>query len=183
MTPLLGLGGKLRAGKDEVANHLVERHGYVKLGMSDALLEAALVLDPIVDWDDFYSGEPVRLSERVRRVGYVEAKKNPEVRRFLQVLGTEFGRNMIDENIWVDIMRRKIRGWLDSGFSVVVTGIRYPNELDMIRRLGGEAWWIDRSAATGSTHASENSVSPFEFDRIVFNNGTLDDLYRKVDAA
>jgi hypothetical protein len=45
---IIGIGGKLRSGKDTVADHLVSAHGFTKLGTSSPLLRAALVLDPVI---------------------------------------------------------------------------------------------------------------------------------------
>lgn len=182
---LIGLGGKLRSGKDAVADHLVETYGFVKIGMSDALHEAMLVLDPIVEVEQGWDyGEAVRYSTLIAVDGYVEAKKRPEVRRLLQQLGTEVGRDMIDENVWVDIIARKINVHLTAGTSVAVTGLRFLNELTMVRTFAGQAWWIDRPGlepAQASTHASENGVTGSLFDRTIVNDGTLEDLYAKVD--
>lgn len=176
---VIGLGGRLRAGKDAVADHLVSEHGFVKLGMSDALHEALLAIDPII------GGECERYSELVGRLGYVEAKKNPEVRRLLQALGTEVGRNMIGEDVWSTITAGKVVSLLRQDLPVVVTGIRFPNELAMIRQLAGACWWVEREteapSAVTAGHASENSVTAALFDRVIHNDGSLADLYRKVD--
>lgn len=194
---LIGLGGHLRSGKDAVADHLVAEHGFVKIGMSDALHEAMLAIDPIVVVGEFVQypeGAPgygwntpraqMRYSELVEAVGYVEAKKRPEVRRLLQKLGTEVGRNMIGEQVWTNIIARKIDDHRGAGHPVVVTGIRFPNEVQMIRELGGRPVWIDRpSLATSgaiAAHASENSVSEEDFDGLIVNDRTLEDLYAAV---
>ena len=179
---LIGLGGRLRAGKDAVADHLVAKHGFVKLGMSDALHEALLAIDPIVEcWDAAMGGEE-RYSDLIKRDGYVEAKKNPEVRRLLQKLGTEVGRDMIYEDVWADIMARKVDALHAEGKDVVVTGVRFPNEVDMVRGVYGKAVWIERpTAGETSSHASESSVSAEDFDVVIHNTGTLDDLYVMVD--
>lgn len=189
MTALvIGMGGKLRAGKDAVADRLVEVHGFKKLGMSDVLNEAMLLIDPIVHPTGHIVGtvQPLRYSEIVERYGYVEAKTRPEVRRLLQKLGTEVGRNMLGENVWVNALARKIDDHLYADQSVVVTGIRFPNELAMIRQFAGEGLWVDRpgldSDSPASTHASENGVSAEDFDRIITNDGTLEQLYATVDA-
>lgn len=196
--PLIGLGGQLRSGKDAFADHLVAEHGYVKLGMSDALHEAMLAIDPIVGHEEmvmvrktaegvqFRRDTPSHYSEVIERLGYVEAKAVPEVRRLLQQLGTQVGRNMIGEDVWVNIMARKIDDHRAAGHPVVVTGIRFPNEVAMIEQLGGASVWIERpgvEAPTAGTaaHASENSVSASDFRHVVLNAGTLVDLGEQAD--
>lgn len=186
---VIGLGGRLRSGKDEVADYLVREHGFVKIGMSDALHEAMLALNPLVPINAAASftggvyGEFVRYSQLVGQIGYVEAKKNPEVRSLLQRLGTEVGRNMVGENTWVNISARKIDDYLRADQPVVLTGLRFPNELTMIRQFAGRAVWINRpgveASASAASHASENGVSPNLFDSVIENDGTLEDLYVK----
>lgn len=177
--PLVGIGGLLASGKDTVADYLVEHHGYTKLNMSEPLHEAMLALNPIVS----PGLDPVlRYGELVAAVGYTAAKENPEVRRLLQALGTEVGRKMFGENVWVDIAGRKIDALRAEGKPVVITGIRYPNELEMIRsRKGGHALWVARNVAQGA-HASETSVQATDFDITIENISTLDALYASTEA-
>lgn len=190
---LIGLGGKLRAGKDAVGDYLESTQGFIKLGMSDALNAALLKLNPYIPCDDI----PSRLTGTHRyqelhdEVGYVEAKKNPEVRRLLQVLGTEVGRDMIDPDVWVKIAEKKILEHWEAGKDVVITAIRFPNELEMIRRLGGTSIWIERPVPVQpyvgnpayeiAEHASENSVSETDFSWTIYNAGTLEDLYEATE--
>lgn len=207
MSRLIGLGGKLRAGKDAVGDYLEEKHDFVKLGMSDALNEALLKLNPWIPTPGL--DYAIRYQELHDMRGYVEAKKNPEVRRLLQVLGTEVGRDMIDPDVWVKIAEKKILEHWANGKSVVITAMRFPNEIEMLERLGGFSVWVERPDAerlsngleaeegrgtpdkvsegrTGSqeaiqSHASENSVSSSDFEYVLVNDGTLDQLYRKVE--
>jgi hypothetical protein len=194
MTALVvGLGGALRSGKDAIADHLVANHGFVKKGMSDPLLEHALILDPYIpvnahparDMQGALNGTFIRLSHLVEAVGYVEAKTNPEVRRFMQQDGTEGGRNFHDENVWVNRAARAIGEHLHADRRVVLTGIRFPNELAMVTQFGGDTWWVSRpgldSASSASAHASENGVDAAMFDHIITNDGSLEDLYDTVD--
>lgn len=196
---LIGLGGKLRAGKDAVADYLEWEHGYVKLGMSDALNEALLKLNPWIPRELYgpvpgttVPNWPIRYKDLHDIEGYVEAKKNPEVRRLLQVLGTEVGRDMIDPDVWVRIAEKKIREHWANGKSVVITAMRFPNEIEMLNRLGGFSAWIERpdeqrfyttpgTDVNISQHASENSVSAKDFQYVLNNDGTLKQLYRKVE--
>lgn len=197
MKNIIGIGGKLASGKDAISDHLVAEHGWTKLGMSDALGEALLALDPYIPIPLGDEGLPrfigrrftaqkfERYSELFERVGYTEAKVNDEVRRLLQKLGTEVGRKIIDEHTWTNIVIRRAEDALAEGApGVIITGIRYPNELDMIEDLDGELWWVDRpslAATVNAGHSSENSVSSVDFDRVILNDGTLEDLYKKVD--
>ena len=115
---------------------------------------------------------------------WVEAKKNPEIRRMLQVEGTEGGRNVFGENVWVDVMVKRVKEHMEAGKNVAVTGIRFPNEAQAIRDNGGDLVWVERPGFVGdadanSGHASENSVSSEDFDVIVLNDSTLDALREK----
>jgi hypothetical protein len=194
---LIGIGGLLYAGKDAVGDYLVDEHDWAKLGMSDSLNLALLTLNPMIPCnvvegqlvsEGHIRGEFVPYQYLHREIGYVEAKKNPEVRRLLQALGTEVGRELIDNNVWVDMTRRRIRTLRAEGVSVIVTGMRFPNELDMIREEGGELWWVSRPGVEGGntltgSHASENSVGAQDFDTIIPNVGTLEDLHLQVRLA
>lgn len=203
---LIGISGKLRSGKDTVADHLVEKHGWVKLGMSDALHEAMMKLDPIVDlrlkFEDHkglrwwiikhldgdavrYTGtEPVHYATYVDKLGYVTAKENIEVRRLLQRLGTEVGREMFGENVWVNLAADKIQALRNEGKNVIITGIRFPNESLLIERLGGTRVLVERPGLEEtalSSHASETSIDKDQVDVVIHNDKDLEYLYATVD--
>lgn len=191
-------GGRLRSGKDTFADHLVDKHNFVKLGMSDTLAEALYRLNPWV-WDIgekelvIYSGTIERYQELVERVGYVEAKKNPEVRRLLQVLGTEVGRQLLGENIWVEAAKKKIFEELAGGAAgVILTGARYPNELALADQIFNDqdvaatTVWVRRAQVEVddqfAAHSSEGSVQAQDFEYILFNDDSLQELYDQADA-
>lgn len=193
-TRLIGIGGLYRAGKDAVADHLVDRHGWVKMGMSDPLDKALLALNP---WIQVLPEEPLNKNKSAKfilygdirdKLSYVDAKTILDVRRNLQMLGTEVGRNMIDPDLWVQMARDTAYGHLLNGQSVIITGIRYPNELAMINSFvdSGQTWYVTRPAKRGAKpteqHSSETSVSAEDFSVVIDNSGTLEDLYKSVDA-
>ena len=175
---ILGLTGFAMSGKDEVADELVRNYGFTKIGMSDTLHECLMVLNPIAAFD-YVSVEAIRYRDYCEEVGYVEAKKNPEVRALLQRLGTEVGRNMIDEDIWVNAMLNKARRHL----AVVVTGIRYPNEANaclftwnVVRPGYGPVNDHSSEALAAEINASGNHLT-------IVNDGTLEQLYESVREA
>ena len=176
---IVGLGGYAFAGKDAVADVLEARHGWKRTFMSKPLMRALLALDPLIPDGRGY----IRFAELVERVGYDRAKRNPEVRALLQRLGTEVGRNIIGENVWTDVMARDVAELSADGSSVAVTGIRYRNELDRIREMGGISVWVSRPgvvAVNGLT--SELTLDPADFDVELRNDGTLADLEVAVGA-
>jgi len=204
MTQIVGIGGKLASGKDAIADRLVDEHGWMKFGMSDALADATYTLNPWIrldtylGWRNRFTASVARLFRRspkpvfvkyqwlVDAYGYVHAKEESEVRNFLQKFGTEVGRKMLsDGDLWTEIMKRKIKAAAATGVpGIIVTGVRFPNELALFEDLDAETWWVNRPAlksTVNATHASENSVSAVDFDRVIVNDGTLSDLYHKVD--
>ena len=195
-TKLIGIGGKKEAGKDAVADYLVENHGWVKLGMSDDLAEALRRLNPViqaevwVDEDQQIQGTLVKYQDLLESVGYTKAKENDEVRRLLQVLGTEIGRELISPTLWVDLIDPKIHAALVSGKNVIVTGIRFPEERELIESYTqGQTWYVVRPEAENASetdaakHKSEVSVQHQNFNHIIDNDGDLSKLYTHVEAA
>ncbi len=189
MSTLIALGGRLRSGKDAYADRLVARHGFVKLGMSDPILEHMLAVDP---WIKVRIREGIRLriwprfrraSWLVDRLGFVDAKSIHDFRAYMQRDGSEGGREFFGEDTWVNVMRERVAALLDDGQLVVITGIRIPNELAMVRALGGTALWVSRPVmeAAPGTHSTERSLDPSHFDGFIDNSGTLDDLHAKAD--
>lgn len=180
---LIGIGGKLASGKDTVADYLVAEYGFIKMGMSEPLNDALLALNPLIPTNLMGADMFERYQTVHARLGYTAAKENPEVRRLLQALGTEVGRDMIDPEVWTKIAAHKIREQLAEGHSVILTGIRFENERDMITRVGGSLVWVDRPDLTTSEgaeqHASENTLGAKDFTLTIENSGTIQHLETK----
>ena len=178
---LIGLAGKARAGKDSVAAHLVAHYGFVRYAFADALRDAALALDPIIDntieYHDYASTlRFLRLSEIVEVDGWEAAKDNPEVRRTLQNYGVAIRE--IEPDFWVRTAMRKAA---EDSRPVVVTDVRFPNEVDAIRTRGGSLVRVIRDGANGNGHISETAIDHIATDYTIDNSGSLDDLARAVD--
>jgi hypothetical protein len=177
---LIGFCGWATAGKDTAADTLVEWNDYKKTYMSKNLEQALLKLDPIVSVSSVDSTF-VRYAEYHAAIGYDATKDNPEVRRLLQTLGTEVGREMFGENVWIDMTMDEIASWLMAGDSVAVTGIRFRNELDCIRAAGGTLVWVDRPGVEPvNTHVSDNSIGPEDCDVRILNDSTVENLHVEV---
>lgn len=164
---IIGLAGYARSGKNTVADLL--GHKYKQVAFADpmriALYKQNFLVNPVL-----------RVRDVVDEYGWDKAKDlYPEIRQQLQILGTEVGRHMIDENVWVGIA---LRGMLPTD-DVVITDVRFINEAVAIKKLGGEVWRVDREGVGAvNGHISEHALKDWEFDRIIENNGTIEDLQR-----
>lgn len=168
----VGVGGYATSGKDAFADFLVDE-GFTKTYMSEPLERILLTLNPII----YTEGDRVvRYADLHAQVGYARSKQVAEVRRLLQVLGSEVGRDMISADIWVDLMVKSIANVQNA----VITGIRFPNELVAVRRHGGALVWIERPGVHPvNVHKSDNTLTELDFDLIVHNDGSLEDLRMK----
>lgn len=175
MNRLIGLSGFAQVGKDSVANILKE-HGFQRIALADPIREAMYLLNPIVVTDS--RGRIFRLQEVVDDIGWDDAKTSiPEVRRLLQVFGTEVGRQLFGEGIWVDLAMRKI----GPEGKYVITDVRFPNEVLAIGSLGGSLIRVTRpGSAPVNQHISDAGLSGSWFYAEISNDGSLEDLRSKV---
>jgi hypothetical protein len=175
---LIGLSGYAGAGKDEVAR-ILKPHGWERASFADPLRAALYALDPVVDNPrDAGSLIGAKLQSLVDEYGWDNVKRtNPEVRALLQRMGTEVGRDLFGADFWVD----QAMASLEEGGRYVFTDCRFPNEADAIRSRGGEVWRVTRPGVTRvNQHPSETALDTYDFDRVVLNVGTLEDLAEAV---
>lgn len=168
---LIGLTGAAGAGKDTVASMLIEEHGG----------QQASFAGPLYDFVAAITGIPKdKLADRsVKEAVIPWLGKSP--RQLLQTLGTEWGRQTVNEDIWVRSLLERIAPWLDAGLPVVVTDVRFDNEAVAIADAGGEVWRVVRPgwsclSDAAVRHSSEGGVSDHLVARTIVNDGTLDDL-------
>jgi hypothetical protein len=104
-------------------------------------------------------------------------------RHLLRTLGTEWGRTCVHPNVWLLCWQSTATRYLQSGTPVVCDDVRFLNEANLIRSLGGELWRIDRPGTERTTeHASEGGLDDYPFDRVLLNDGTLTALRSRTDA-
>lgn len=103
--------------------------------------------------------------------------KNMTTRLFLQLLGTEVGRNIIDENVWVDLLLKDYKHLQDN---FIITDVRYKNELDAINKYGFNIKINRVTIENADTHASETELDTLKTDYIINNNGYIEELIEKV---
>jgi hypothetical protein len=171
----IGLHGFAGVGKDAVAEILSD-YGYTRVAFADKLREALYVLNPVIVFDEY--GYELRVQDLVDNLGWDDAKRQyEEIRRMLQVIGTEVGREMIDQNVWVDAA---FKG-LDKDKKYVFTDLRFENEHHAIDSRLGMLVKIERPGVGAvNDHKSEKPLPDKWFDVRLVNDGTLEDLHTKV---
>lgn len=168
---LIGLTGYAGSGKDAAAAGLITE-GWKRVSFAEPIRQMLLVLNPIID----PSGK--RLSHWLKIFDWDETKRIfPEVRRLLQVLGTEVGRDMIDQDLWTRLAKRTWDDHFKAGYNVVVTDVRFANEAASLRFNGGKIFRLHRLGVTPARyHVSDTSVDLIRPDYEIVNNGTVEEL-------
>lgn len=160
---IIGFSGPAGAGKSTAARILVEQHGFrlVKFaGPLKAMLRAILPGDDVNEWIEG------ALKETVHPV------LGCTPRHAMQTLGTEWGRRCIDPELWVNLARADI---CTDESNVVLDDVRFENEAEMIRSLGGMVIEIRPKFQTHHliTHVSESGVRA---DRWIYNDSDVQSL-------
>jgi len=185
MTPkpfIVGIGHVARVGKDTAASALQKELGFTRIGFADQLRELAMGADPLATATVRSVNVSVghgRLAWVVQGLGYEAAKDSyPEVRRFLQNLGTA-ARTTFGEDFWVDQLfaRAKALG----APRIVIPDVRYKNEAAAIKARGGVLIRINRPGAVGYGHLSETDLKDYTgWDEEFTNNTDVEALQRDV---
>jgi len=168
---LIGITGRLNAGKDSAAQAFIDA-GYRRQSFAD----------PLKDVVAYLADEDVSLYHDR------EAKEMPSPllgmprRKALQLMGTEGVRNIFGPDFWA---RRLLHTWEREGRPhTVVADVRFDNEAQAIRANGGIVVEVirpdnDTSSFGIQGHASEAGVSWHLIDRIVVNGGTPEELHER----
>lgn len=167
----------MRSGKSEVANAIRRiRSGTVEPVNFAAPLKA--MADTLLK----EMGYPENVREEMlygnlKEVQIPAGKGYTTPRHIMQHLGTDWGRQMIADDLWVSIAIRKAQRYMGSGFSVVIDDMRFPNEYHAVKQAGGITVAVIRPGIeVTSAHASEGALDNFGFDYTITNDGTLTDL-------
>jgi len=124
----------------------------------------------------------------------------PTYRTFLQRLGTEVGREIVHPNIWCtslmkdykEVFYQYLGNEWNQGYSAfpnwIITDLRFPNEYKAVKDRKGLCIKVTRTYENACknipdiyAHSSETALNNHEFDYIIENNGTIDDLVVKVE--
>jgi hypothetical protein len=198
---IIGVCGFIGSGKDTIADYLVNFHEFRRESFANTLKDA---VSAVFGWDrTMLEGRTKAAREWREQVDpwWAERLDMPNLtpRWILQYWGTEVCRKGFHDDIWIASLENKLRNSRDD---VVISDCRFPNEIKSIKDAGGIIVWVKRGelpewydiavqANQGNNvainelkmkkiHASETSWVGTEFDVVLDNNGSIDDLYDEV---
>jgi hypothetical protein len=200
-TQIIGVCGFIGSGKDTVADYLVNFHEFRRDSFAATLKDA---VSSVFNWDrELLEGRTKQAREWREQVDswWAERLNMPNLtpRLILQLWGTEVCRRGFHDDIWIASVENKIRNSKDN---IVISDCRFPNEIKSIKNAGGKVIWVQRgvlphwydiacqankglpSAATWlkneGIHASETAWAGTDFDVVINNNGTIEELYNQL---
>lgn len=169
---IIGLQGYAGSGKSTVAQYLATKHGFARRHIKQPIADmvASLILDAFPGVTDSDLHEMVDGALKRTPIPELGNRSATELQQFL---GTEFGRNFIHPDLWLDIWS----AWAAQHPKVVQESVRFANEAERcdviweVRRPGYEAL---------NGHVSESLPSDCP-NAVIDNSGTEADLFASVD--
>jgi len=201
---IIGLIGFIGSGKGTVASELVGKYGFRQDSFASSLKDACAVM---FDWPRHLLEGDTTESREWREVvdPWWSAKlgiPNFSPRYALQIMGTDVLRNNFNQDLWFITVENRIRKNPDQ--SVVISDVRFPNEIKFIQEQGGilvkinrgpvPVWYetavlankgnsLAKEAMTktySSAHLSEWAWVGSRIDYEINNNSTLDNLCNQI---
>ena len=205
---IIGVCGLIGAGKDTIADYLVNIHQFRRESFANTLKDA---VSSVFGWDrELLEGRTRQSREWREQVDpwWAERLGMPTLtpRWVLQYWGTEVVRKAFHDDTWIASLENKLRKTTDD---VVISDCRFPNEIAAIKRAGGlvirvhrgpdpewyrfaelvnrgperniEWSWAKTQLEKFSIHASETAWVGTQFDAIIDNNSSMDHLFVQVN--
>ena len=144
---VVGVCGLTSAGKDTIADFLTTDYKFQRASFASILKDVVArvfsfdrdLLEGRTDESRAWREQPdAYWSEKLGQPGL-------SPRRILQLWGTEVVRNGFHQDMWVLALERDILSG-KYGPRVVITDCRFENEINMIHKLGGQVWRVQRGA-------------------------------------
>jgi len=170
-------------GKTTAAEYLRDKHWFVRLSFASLMNN---MLAPLLEAFD-YDLEGIDTPE-LKNIPLDRLPSAPSLRLLKQTLGTEWGRKVIDKDIWVAAMLYRISKIYENyTVNIVIDDMRFPNEYEALEglpdaRLVKICRDVEFDAPPGVVkHSSNGALAAYDFPYIICNNGTREDLYKELD--
>ena len=187
---LVGVVGLIGSGKGTVADRLAQKHNFRKDSFAKSLKDA---VSSMFNWDremlEGKTDESRAWREQPDTFWSKKFNKDVTPRWVLQHFGTEVMRQNMHDAIWIDSCLARYKGE-----PTVISDTRFENEIKTIRESGGKIilvkrgqnpdWftsYVEGNILPTGIHSSEFAWAKSDFDCVIENNGTVEELHAKVD--
>lgn len=190
MTRIIALMGAKGAGKSEVAQYLVDQHGYTRMRFADGVKGMLRTL-----------GLTEAQTDGAEKESPIPLLGGKTYRDAATSLGTAWGRDMMDPDLWARALEQRMMAhtFAASRVRIVVDDVRFPNEHEMLQRWDAIFVRVRRQAAEpqlsplrsfflrhgfyrlSGVHVSEAHWRTLPFDIELQNQSTIEDLRAQID--
>ena len=187
---LIGVVGLIGSGKGTVSDRLMQKHGFRKDSFAKSLKDA---VSSMFNWDremlEGKTDESRAWREKPDAFWSKRFGKDVTPRWVLQYFGTEVMRQGMHDAIWIDSCMARY-----DGKPTVIADTRFENEIKTIREIGGKIllvkrgqdpdWftdYVEGNIEPKNVHSSEYAWAKSEYDHLITNNGTLEELHQQID--
>lgn len=185
MKKIIGLTGRTGSntiagcGKDTVAAMISLRTGYKIYGFADPLYKMVNAGFGIDGNSDEYQDRAMKSSP----IPWLSTPERPvSLRTLLETLGTEWGREHVQPDIWMRLASKFIR---ECSTGVIIKDVRFPNEMEWLDAEGGTLIHIlrpDYFAPDATKGHPSNIPLPIRSkDKTILNDSDINTLTYRVE--
>lgn len=182
---IIGFCGKKRSGKDTGASILINKYGFIRYAFADALKNACSEIFLL-------SEEQVNGNKKEE----IDERWNLSPRKIFQIFGTEIFREKLD-NFFPELKEYKNNFWINRfklwynnetkknpNVKIVITDIRFPNEAEIVKELGGNIIKVQRNnnnKNNNDKHSSESLIDTIKGDFNIINDRDIKTYHVEID--
>ena len=168
---IIGIAGLANSGKDTTADYIVSKYSnFKKIALSEPIKNMMINLFGFT-YEQCYKQELKKTKDDFWDITPRDA---------MILIGTKLFRDNWREDFWIKLAEKRIISEPNKNF--VVSDIRFDNEAEMIKKLGGKVIVIYRpDNQIKINHKSENGICYKLVDDTIINDCNLNELYNKID--
>jgi hypothetical protein len=161
---IVGFTGRARSGKD-TASDVLMGCGYVKMSFANPI---KAMLGSLLNYQGVDHQIIMEMLHGDLKEVPTPALGGRSARYALQTLGTEWGRKLLNQDIWASATLNSAQQYDD----VVIADVRFPNEVKAIKEAGGVVYRVVRPGliGIGTVHESEALIDTLEVDGEIINS-------------